>query len=288
MERGQDATGPEDRDLDRGERTEDDRDDQRVVQRCQQIGQPPGGAGRQQRAAQPHGQQRLGGRRRRGGSDRRDQSGRSELVLDEVVDAVRGELPPVPVTDPLGHLRAGPPSVHFGHDEVQQPGQVDHLPVAAFGQEVLAAQAGAGVRPEQPDAGREPDRLVAGRPPRRRGTAVTGRGPLVSQQPHPRSCRDRGPAGRWVPSVARGGSVLDGSDPLTCQGDRLCTRAGRVDGQRDVHSRDRGDVDQSWCLASRQHLAQLVLEPYERSDIVGRHRLPLDDDDGLVRARRRQ
>jgi hypothetical protein len=32
-------------------------------------------------------------------------------------------------------------SVHFGHDEVQQPGQVDHLPVAAFGQEVFAMQA---------------------------------------------------------------------------------------------------------------------------------------------------
>ena len=155
------------------------------------------------------------------GSDRCDQSGRPELVLDEVVDAVRGELPPVPSADPLGDLGTGPPSVHFGHDQVQEPGQVDHLPVAALGQEVLAAQAGAGVRPEQPDAGREPDRLVAGRPPRRRGTAVTGHGPLVSQQPHPRSRRDRGPAGRRVPPVVHGGSVLDGRDPLTCPGDRV-------------------------------------------------------------------
>ena len=43
---------------------------------------------------------------------------RPELVLDQVLDAVRGQLPSVPGADPLGDLRPGPTSVHLGHHDL--------------------------------------------------------------------------------------------------------------------------------------------------------------------------
>ena len=127
------------------------------VDRHQHPGDRPGHRGRQQRALDGEGEQRV--RLRRRGAEvvvvlgAGQQAERLEHLGGEVVETLARQRPAVRRTDGGRDLVGGAVRVEAGEDEVQQLRDLEHLAVPATYQEHRVAQPGALDRPEELEAG---------------------------------------------------------------------------------------------------------------------------------------